>query len=414
MRVLDLFSGIGGFSLGLERAGMTTVAFCEIDPFCRRVLAKHWPNVPLHEDVRKLKGSDVGSIDVICGGYPCQPFSLAGKRAGAADDRHLWPEMRRLVDELRPSWVIGENVAGHLNMGLDDVLSDLGARGYACRPFVIPACAVGAWHRRDRVWIVAHAGGEQHEGCSASVGRTISAELPRDTNSEGQPAFAVDGQVGGLPPMGDANSAGLPFSRPKPSRAHGLESRRVLTPGGGRATQPPLGRVAAGLPPELDGVVGAEEHDQAPRPDGRADADRLPGLRRDGGANKAPSELRGAGSLRGSVSAVPRQGGPEGRASSHQAAEELQGLRQGVHADAQQEAHHMQPRVPFGHWPHERGEAVGIWSQEPDVPRVAKGVTNRVARLKGLGNAVVPQIPEAIGRAILAAEGAFNDRSQQE
>lgn len=157
LKVLDLFSGIGGFSLGLERTGgFETVAFCEIEPFPRRVLAKHWPEVPIFQDVRKLTGADIGPVDVICGGYPCQPFSTAGKRQGAADDRHLWPEFMRLVAELRPAWVIGENVAGHISMGLDDVLADLEAEGYACRTFVIPACAVGASHRRDRVWTLAH------------------------------------------------------------------------------------------------------------------------------------------------------------------------------------------------------------------------------------------------------------------
>ena len=118
LRVLDLFSGIGGFSLGLERTGgFETVAFCEIDPFCRQVLAKHWPDVPIHEDVRSLNGDAIGPVDVVCGGYPCQPFSLAGKRAGQEDDRHLWPEMYRIMDELRPAWFIGENVAGHVSMG---------------------------------------------------------------------------------------------------------------------------------------------------------------------------------------------------------------------------------------------------------------------------------------------------------
>lgn len=157
LRVLDLFSGIGGFSLGLERTGgFETVAFCEIEEFPRKVLAKHWPGVPCYEDVRKLKGKDIGAVDVICGGYPCQPFSTAGRRKGAEDDRHLWPEFSRLVDELQPAWVIGENVAGHVSMGLDDVLSDLEGKGYTARTFIIPACAVNAPHRRDRIWVIAN------------------------------------------------------------------------------------------------------------------------------------------------------------------------------------------------------------------------------------------------------------------
>src|SRR3990167_7230120 len=115
LRVLDLFSGIGGFSLGLERTGgFRTIAFCEIEPYCRAVLKKHWPDVPCFTDVRTLTACDVGAVDLICGGYPCQPFSEAGKRLGAQDDRHLWPEYLRLIQELRPTWVIGENVAGHV------------------------------------------------------------------------------------------------------------------------------------------------------------------------------------------------------------------------------------------------------------------------------------------------------------
>jgi len=155
LKVLDLFSGIGGFSLGLERVGMETVAFCEIDPFCREVLKKHWPDVPIYEDVRELKGGDIAA-DIICGGYPCQPFSVAGQRRGEEDDRHLWPEVARLLSEVRPRWFIGENVAGHISMGLDEVLSDLEGQGYDAQTFVIPACAVDASHRRDRVWIVAY------------------------------------------------------------------------------------------------------------------------------------------------------------------------------------------------------------------------------------------------------------------
>lgn len=174
MKVLDLFSGIGGFSLGLEWAGMETVAFCEYDKEAQKVLKKNWPDVPIFSDVRtlskqELQDNGIHDIRLICGGYPCQPFSLAGERRGSDDDRHLWPEMFRLIKELRPNWVIGENVAGHINMGLDEVLTDLETARYTARPFVIPACAVDAHHRRDRVWIIAHANsdsesdGPQHE-----------------------------------------------------------------------------------------------------------------------------------------------------------------------------------------------------------------------------------------------------------
>ena len=191
MKVLDLFSGIGGFSLGLEWAGFETAAFCEFDQEAQKVLRKNWPEVPIFSDVRtltkqELQDNGIYDIRLICGGYPCQPFSLAGERRGAEDDRHLWPEMFRLVKELRPDWVIGENVAGHINMGLDEVLADLEAAGYTARPFVIPACAVDAHHRRDRVWIVAHANSDSESNGSKHEQRMVentSSRPRRDSES---------------------------------------------------------------------------------------------------------------------------------------------------------------------------------------------------------------------------------------
>ncbi len=155
MRVLDLFSGIGGFSLGLERAGMKTVAFCEIDPFCRKVLRKHWPDVPIFEDIKTLRGDEVG-CDVITAGFPCQPFSTCGREKGKKDPRHLWPEVIRVISEARPSWAILENVYGFVRLGLDDVQADLEREGYNSRAAVLPSCSTGKNHRRDRVFIVAH------------------------------------------------------------------------------------------------------------------------------------------------------------------------------------------------------------------------------------------------------------------
>lgn len=173
MRVLDLFSGIGGFSLGLERAGMDTVAFCEIEPFPRRVLEKHWPGVPIYEDVRELTHEGlirdgIGDIDVICGGFPCQDLSFAGKRAGLAGERSgLWSEIARLVSEIRPRFVIVENVTGLLSGPSERpggwfgrVLGDLAALGYDAEWHCIPAGNVGAPHERDRVWIVAYTDAE--------------------------------------------------------------------------------------------------------------------------------------------------------------------------------------------------------------------------------------------------------------
>lgn len=201
---LDLFAGIGGFSRAVHWLGGTTVGFVEWDSWNRRVLAKHWPEAHFHGDIRtftadtlrewgirthggraatvgnegraradaacvlgaaqqwsasdgvlSVDGTEPRSLDLLTGGYPCQPFSHAGKRLGAADDRHLWPEMRRVINLTRPRWVLAENVAGHVSMGLDTVLAELEADGYTCGAVVVPACAVNALHRRDRVWILA-------------------------------------------------------------------------------------------------------------------------------------------------------------------------------------------------------------------------------------------------------------------
>lgn len=160
LTMLDLFSGIGGFSLAASWAGgIETVAFCEIEPYCQKVLKKHWPDVPIFEDITKLRGEDVGAVELICGGPPCQPASCAGKRRGAEDDRWLWPEAIRLVREIHPRWCVFENPTGilTLNEGLafEHLLLELEAEGYEVQPVIIPACAIGAPHRRDRVWIVA-------------------------------------------------------------------------------------------------------------------------------------------------------------------------------------------------------------------------------------------------------------------
>jgi len=158
LRTLDLFSGIGGFSLGLERTGgFETVAFCEIEEYPRRVLAKHWPDVPIFDDVRELTGEQVGPIDVICGGFPCQDISFAGTGTGNDGPRSgLWSEYSRLISEIQPQYVIVENVAALLNRGLGRVFGDLATFGYDAEWHCIPAADVGAPHARERVWIIAH------------------------------------------------------------------------------------------------------------------------------------------------------------------------------------------------------------------------------------------------------------------
>jgi len=160
LKLLDLFSGIGGFSLGLESTGhFETIAFVEKDEFCQKVLKKNFNNIPIESEVRNVKG-DRYAADIITGGFPCQPFSVAGKRKGTDDDRYLWDETIRVIRECKPRWFIGENVEGIINIQegvvLRQVCDDLEKEGFEVQCIVIPASGIGAWHQRKRVWIIAH------------------------------------------------------------------------------------------------------------------------------------------------------------------------------------------------------------------------------------------------------------------
>jgi len=291
LRVLDLFSGIGGFSLGLDRAGgFETVSFCEMKPHAQAVLAEHWPGIPCHDDVTTYDFKE-GEADVITAGFPCQDISFAGAGAGLSGARSgLYREVIRAIRVVRPLYAVLENVAALLGRGLGTVLGDLASVGYDSEWHCIPASAVGAPHRRDRIWIVAHPRGEQHEGGRAPLSGSLAAQLSR-ANSD-------------APGERCSEEGGLRYDEPK----------------------------------ERASCICQEV----------ADADLL--------------NVQGV---------VPSLSDPEewerqewGQAGS-------------------------------------RGDGNRWWSVEPDVGRVAHGVPNRVDRLEELGNAVVPQVPEIIGRAIL-------------
>ena len=165
---LSLFTGIGGLDLAAEWAGIKTVGQCEWADYPTKVLEKHWPDIPRWKDIRTLTGKDfyektgLRTVDIISGGFPCQPFSVAGKHRSTDDDRYLWPEMLRVIQELKPTWVIGENVPGIVNLALEQVLASLENEGYKVQPFIIPAAGVNAWHKRERVCIVAYFIGKRH------------------------------------------------------------------------------------------------------------------------------------------------------------------------------------------------------------------------------------------------------------
>ena len=186
LKVLDLFSGIGGFSLGLHSTGIfDTIKFVEFDKYCQKVLNKNFPNIPIEGDIRNVKGTEF-EADVITGGFPCQPFSVAGKQKGTNDNRYLWPEMFRLIKEIKPEFVIGENVQGIINlqdgMVLRQVLNDLEGEGFEVQCFLIPASGIGAWHQRNRTWIIGHS---KHNGLLASEKRSRDKKINGGT-SEGQ------------------------------------------------------------------------------------------------------------------------------------------------------------------------------------------------------------------------------------
>ena len=202
MKHISLFSGIGGFDLAAQWAGWTNVASCEINPFGRRHLEYYWPNAYHHDDIKTLTGSIIeheaqkrygpdwraGGV-VLSGGFPCQPYSLAGKRLGKEDERHLWPEMLRVIREIQPTWIVGENVLGLVNWSdglvFDEVHTDLEAAGYEVQSYVLPACAADAPHRRDRVWIVAYRD-------SAPTKHTIQTgrNLPTSESGDGPTTYA--------------------------------------------------------------------------------------------------------------------------------------------------------------------------------------------------------------------------------
>ena len=176
---LDIFTGFGGFKIAAEREGFRTIGFAEVDKDASKVLGERWPGVRNLGDVRRRDAfAGLGHVTVLTGGFTCQPWSEAGQRRGQADDRHLWPAMRDIAALLRPTWIIGENVPGIINLGLEFVCSDLEKLGYSTQPLAIPAGAAGAWHRRNRVWILAHLDGP---GCRA--GEKI---CPRESDADGR------------------------------------------------------------------------------------------------------------------------------------------------------------------------------------------------------------------------------------
>lgn len=262
----SLFSGIGGFDLAASWMNWNNIFQCEKDEWCRKVLAKNFPDTNRYTDIKEFNAKKYyGTIDVISGGFPCQPFSTAGRRKGETDDRYLWPEMLRIIGEVKPTFVVGENVAGLLSMEngktLDKICLDLENEGYQIELFVIPACGVGAWHRRDRIWIIANTcNGSNSRNAGTLQGKNGQGRLQERQQLE-QPI--ITDKVWAEQVLSDTTSIGQSGQRqhkqPVNSETNGEREANYVIPISRRkqwATEPELGRVAHGIPHRLDRLKG--------------------------------------------------------------------------------------------------------------------------------------------------------------
>jgi DNA-cytosine methyltransferase len=409
-KILDLFSGLGGFSLGLERTGhFKTIAFCDNDKFSKLILDKHWKGVKVYNDVReitkeKFKEDGIEFPDIITGGFPCQPFSVAGKQKGTSDDRHLWPEMFRIIKAFKPRYVIGENVRGIVNIQegvvFETVCTDLESEGYEVQPFIIPAAGVGAPHRRERVWIIAtntesKRTGQNDEGLwqrSSRISRGEGTSRAKDvgntqhngsfTNEIGRRNEEING--------GTEKRENRSFEFERTSRREDNEDmenpRRTL-------------RSRGELGETNEDETRKENADQFKRSSSTsrsnvADTERerlQGGYKRDKGEGRQilPSEQNNRGEIRSEARRFSRV---SGQADVADTVSERGRSRIAERQDAEDVRQSSQ------------SSNTGWWDFEPNVGRVAHGVRGRVHRLKGLGNSIVPQIVEEIGRAIIKAE----------
>ena len=377
LKHLDLFSGIGGFSLGLERTGgFETVGFCDSDKKTHLVLKKHWAAVPIYDDVSTLKGSDLGTIDIITGGFPCQDLSVAGKGAGLAGARSgLWFEFHRLIKETQPKWVIAENVAVLRSRGLDQVLRSLDEIGYDAEWHCIPASAVGAPHRRDRIWIVAH---PRHRGGRYDIGS----------------GFGGDGKRENEKTIRASKTTAIAGSSQTPDAL--AYSNGCLEANGGKCTD---------FKRKGDGG-GVEQR-------GSGQDDRQGCIRGSRGCSKDDVAYSNNTGNRTSEHDLNTEWSETNEGWEEQPFSRVSGCGQtlanstSIGSSGQREFE--QPKYPTQIVSREtikpeHGSVSDFWKTEPQLGRVVDGIPNRMDRLKQLGNSLVPQIPEMIGYAILQQE----------
>lgn len=359
MKHLDLFSGIGGFAIAARWAGIETVGFCEIEECRWEELKKNFPGVRIHSDIKTLKGDEFGEIDLITGGFPCQPFSVAGRKKGTKDDRDLWPEMFRVIQQAKPSWIVGENVANFTEMAFTRTKINLESEGYTVQPFIIPACSVGAKHKRDRVWIVAHSPHiKRGRSKSGSIGENGEGELQTTLrgNNTIRPKRSSE-----APKIISGSSIQHPERNGQsPSEGPGSSEEAIR--------QQPCGTVGT---LNLEGASG------------------LPSTEGD------VSDTMCIRSSRGRHERCTK--GPTGLCCGERSDKE-QPLSD-MHSSGLQKKGPKQQTTRIEHDRTGKG-----WPTEPAVGRVAHGVPRRVDRIKGLGNAIVPQVAYEIMRAIVIQE----------
>jgi len=365
LRHVDLCSGIGGFSLGFECAQLSTpILFCDTEPWCRKILAKNFPNVPIATDVKELANDPerlVPDCDILTAGYPCQPFSVAGLQKGTEDDRHIWPYIFKIVAHKRPTWCVFENVYGHIAMGLDQVLADLESEGYATRTFIVPACGVNAPHRRDRLWIVGYA---EHDGSSTSKIRGSNTQDARGA-SQGQ--------------IQTKQSSGASGRKDDGSLHQDMADTQSIGRGGRNSSERGTGERNVQSEEQGRSSVGREtERRSEPCRENVADTNG------NGKERNQPTDGKRRWVNQSSADVANSSGeGSQGRLSGRSGSEWQSFMGQSGRGSS-----------TYG----QSGE--DWWAVEPNIRRVAHGIPRRMDRIKGLGNAIVPQIAMNIGLAI--------------
>ena len=437
IKILDVCSGIGGFSLGLEATGgFDTVAFCEYDEFCRKVLNKHWPDVPIYKDLKEIGNEPtrlIQEFDLICGGVPCQPFSVAGKKKGKEDDRHLWPYMFKIIKHKKPTWVIVENVGGFVNVALDDVCLNLETEGYATQSFIIPACGVSAPHKRDRVWILGKLmddskrnehieeirGGdgeeredEKRQGEEDSTSRISSGASGLRVSDQGHETSGYvadtesdieDGVSRKSESEHDQGDTRLESER-SDNRRRERGSTQDVADSSSKGLQGHRGEHGLRETSEEEQAVrGSEERDVSNTESiGSSSDNNSRSSTQQDREDRVQSESGRERSSEGTED-VSNSGGKRGRSGQT----DRQDAKDAGELTGSQEHREGNAEPGLG------GMVDGLSSRldghhgfevEPDIPRVAENIPDRVNRLKALGNSIVPQIIYHIGMAILEEE----------